>query len=358
MTVLRSRPALRWFVPLLVAVLLALGGSVAGVFSAVARDGLPHRSAAQLLVDVHGARLDGLSGTVVQNADLGLPSLPGAGGSGSSDLTSLVSGSHTLRLWYAGPNRVRLAVLGTLGESDVVRNGRDLWVWSSADRSATHKRVPLAPADASQRLADASPMTPQQAADAALHAITPSTKVSTDGTAVVAGRSAYELLLTPHDKKSMIGSVRIAIDGKTHVPTRVQVYGRDGGGPALEIGFTSFDAGTPSASVFGFNPPPGTKVSESGGKATPSPRVGAKHADIGKPRVVGTGWTTVAVAQMPANGAPGQMQQLIKALPAVNGSWGSGHLLQGRLFSAVVTDDGRVAIGAVAPAALYSALAG
>ena len=357
MTVLRRRPALRWLVPLLVAVLLALGGAITGVFSAVARDGLPHRSAAQLLVDVQQARVDGLSGTVVQNADLGLPSLPGVGGSGSSDLKSLVSGSHTLRLWYAGPNRARLAVLGTLGESDVVRNGRDMWVWSSATKSATHRRVPLAPADAPHSLADGSPTTPQQAADAALHAISPSTKVSTDGTAVVAGRSAYELLLTPRDTSSMIGSVRIAIDGKTHVPTRVQVYSRGGGAPAFEIGFTSFDPTTPSASVFGFNPPPGTKVTEGGDGALPTPKLGVKHPDLAKPHVIGTGWTTVVVARMPSDGAPGQMQQLLKVLPRVSGDWGSGHLLKGRLFSAVVSDDGRVAIGAVAPSALYAALA-
>jgi outer membrane lipoprotein-sorting protein len=302
--------------------------------------------------------VDGLSGTVVQNADLGLPSLPGVGGSGSSDLTSLVSGSHTLRLWYAGPNRARLAVLGTLGESDVVRDGRDLWIWSSATKSATHRRVPLAPAGAPRSFADASPMTPQQAADTALRAISPSTKVSTDGTAVVAGRSAYELLLTPRDSRSMIGSVRIAIDGKTHVPTRVQVYSRKGGAPAFEIGFTSFDPTTPSDSVFGFNPPPGTKVTESDDKQFSAPKLGVKAPNVGKPHAVGKGWTTVLVARMPDDGKPGPMRQLVKSLPAVSGDWGSGHLLRGKLFSAVVTDDGRVAIGAVAPEALYDALAG
>ena len=49
---------------------------------------LPPRSAAQLLVDLQTARLDGLSGTVVQTADLGLPPLPGlTGGQGDADLT-------------------------------------------------------------------------------------------------------------------------------------------------------------------------------------------------------------------------------------------------------------------------------
>src|SRR6478735_8086509 len=178
------RPALRWLVPAVVAVVLAAGGSTIGVLTAAARDGLPERSPAQLLVDVQNARLDGLSGTIVQNADLGLPSLPGVGGAGSSDMTSLVSGSHTLRLWYAGPNRVRLALLGSLGESDLVRNGTDLWTWSSRDKSATHHKVSLTKQDTPGLLTNTAPMTPQKAADAALSAIGPTTKVSPDETTV------------------------------------------------------------------------------------------------------------------------------------------------------------------------------
>src|SRR4051812_42078224 len=271
MSMFARRPRLRWLVPVLVAVVLAGGGSAVGVITAAARSGLPHRSAAQLLVDVQNARVDGLSGTVVQNADLGLPKLPGVGGSGSSDLTSLVTGSHTLRLWYAGPRHVRLALLGSLGESDLVRNGTDLWQWSSATRSATHRTVPAKLGDHGRSLAPAGPLTPQQAADAALDAITPTTRVSTDGTAVVAGRSAYELVLRPKDASSLVGSVRIAVDGGTHVPMRVQVFPRHGGKPAFEVGFTSFDPPAPDSSVFRFTPPPGTKVTRAPALAGPGP---------------------------------------------------------------------------------------
>ena len=377
MTVLPKRPALRWLVPLTVAGVLAAGASTVGVITAAARSGLPHRSAAQLLVDVQKARLDGLSGTVVQNADLGLPSLPGVGGgSGSSDLTSLVSGSHTLRLWYAGPDRARLALLGSLGESDVVRNGTDLWTWSSSTHSATHHTLPKDTPDTPKSLASASPVTPQQAADLALKAISPSTKVSTDGTAVVAGRSAYELVLTPRDTGTLVGSVRIAIDGSTHVPLRVQVFPQGSGKPAFQVGFTSFDPTRPDPSVFAFNPPPGTKVTESGSAVLPKSHRLPSGKDLhgtglqgkGAPTVVGTGWTSVVIATVPsgamsgpsgAGGASGTPDpaQLLKALPKVSGSWGSGHVLQGTLFSAVLTDDGRVAVGAVAPAVLYRALA-
>jgi outer membrane lipoprotein-sorting protein len=360
MSLFEHRPTLRWTAPVVAAVLLATGGSLVGVITASARDGLPHRSASQLLVDVQSARLDGLSGTVVQNSNLGLPSLPGVGGSGSSDMTSLVAGSHTLRLWYAGPNRVRLALLGSLGESDLVRSGPDLWSWSSADKSATHRTVEPSKTDAPGTLASGSPVTPQQAADTALKAISPSTRVSTDGTAVVAGRSAYELVLQPRDTSTLVDSVRIAIDGKTHVPTRVQVFAKNVSKPAFEVGFTSFDPTTPAASVFRFNPPPGTKVTESGSpQGTSSGKGPASASPAGsRPRVVGAGWTSVVVARVPggATSGSGPMSQVLRALPTVSGSWGSGHLLKGTLFSALLTDDGRIVIGAVAPDALYSAL--
>ncbi len=179
MSLFDRRPWTRWLVPLLVAFLVTAGVSGVTALTASAGDKLAPRTASQLLVDVQQARLEGLSGTIVQNADLGLPSLPGIGGSGSSDLTSMVSGSHTLRLWYAGPNRVRLSLLGSLGESDVVRNGTDLWTWASKDKTATHRTLPLS-ADSAPSIGSASPVSPQQAADEALKAITPSTKVSTD----------------------------------------------------------------------------------------------------------------------------------------------------------------------------------
>jgi outer membrane lipoprotein-sorting protein len=390
MSIFSHRPTLRWSVPLVAAVVLGAGGSAVGVISATARDGLPHRTASQLLVDVQKARLDGLSGTVVQNAELGLPSLPGVGGGGSSDLSSMVSGSHTLRLWYAGPNRARLALLGSLGESDVIRNGADLWTWSSTGKSATHRSVPVTEGEAPESLASLSPITPQQAAETALKAIAPSTKVSTDGTAVVAGRSAYELLLQPRDTRSLVASVRIALDGETHNPLRVRVFADGVSEPAFEVGFTSFDPTKPAASVFSFNPPPGTKVTQAGpigipdrAEAGPQAKRGGPQAGSdprnhplagAEPKVVGTGWTSVVVVKAPADAGDaskadagkadadkagaGSLSSVLRVLPKVSGSWGSGHLLRGTLFSALLTDDGRVAVGAVRPSELYAALGG
>lgn len=364
LSIMRSRKA-RWAVPAVAAVAVIGAGPLVDAVTASAHGSLPPRTAAQLLVDVRNARVTALSGTVVETTDLGLPALPsiagqGGLGGGAASFSSLVSGSHTMRVWYDGPDRVRLALLGQLGESDLVRNGTDLWSWSSHDNTATHWTVPAGehgtPMEPGSAIGTAT--TPQQAAQAALKAIDPTTQVSTDPTASVAGRPAYELSLVPRDSRSLIGSVRIAIDGSTHIPTRVQVFARGSSSPAFQVGFTSFSTATPEASVFGFQPPPGATVKQGEvprSSSHPHPRSGATK---GAPDVVGKGWTTVLVGQLPASSGagPSGLEGMLGKLPAVSGSWGSGHLLRSALVSAVLTDDGRVAIGAVPPQMLYAAL--
>jgi outer membrane lipoprotein-sorting protein len=363
-----EHPRARWAVP--AAAVAAVGAvSLVTSYTASADASLPPRTAAQLLVDVQRAQLGYLSGTVVQSAELGLPDLSalgGPGGRGSASLESVVSGTHTWRVWYGGQEQQRLALVGQLGESDIIRNGRDLWVWSSQEKTAVHSTLPVR--DAAQKAPNPAPTvtdlpkTPEEAARRALAALDPSTRVSTSGTAKVAGRDAYELVLEPRDSASLVQSVRISVDAEKHLPLRVQVYSTKAANPAFEVGFTSIDFDRPDARQFEFNPPPGTTVTEkdlpAGGHGKDGP------ADAARPRVVGSGWGAVVVATVPpsalgsGSGDGGQqLQSLLQALPRVSGAWGSGRLLSGTLFSAVLTDDGRVAVGAVAPQSLYAALA-
>ena len=381
MSIFTSRPVTRWLAP--VAVAAAVFGVGAGVnaLTASAAPSLPSRSAAQLLVDLQTARLDGMSGTVVQKADLGLPALP-IGGSGSSDLTSLISGSHTLRVWYAGPDHARIALLGTLGESDIITNGTDLWLWDSRANTATHRTIsagehagktgrgPLDP--------NSLPKTPQEAADLALAAISPSTVVTTGSAARVAGRNAYELILAPRDTASLVAQVRLAIDAEQHIPLRVQVFARNADAPAFEVRFTSISFKRPDAAQFKFTPPPGAKVTEESGRPEKAPDGDKGTTGTGTDgkapqfAVVGTGWTAVLVARMPQSAAPPDRGasangkgdrgdaggfSLLNALPPVSGAWGSGHVLSSKLFSVLITDDGRVLVGAVGPQRLQEAAA-
>ncbi len=362
MPMLTRLPALRWTIPAVVTAAVIGGGATIGTLTASAEPTLPPRSAAQLLVDLQTARLDGLSGTVVQRADLGLPALPTDNGQ-SSDLTSLIAGKHTLRVWYAGPDQGRIALLGQLGESDIIVNKQDVWLWSSKDNTYAHKQLPTqeeakeAAKSVQPHLGASSlPLTPQQAADAALAAIDPSTVVSTAGSARVAGRDAYEIVLAPRDRDSLVGQLRLAIDAKEHVPLRVQVYAKGASTPAVEVAFTEINFNRPDPEQFTFTPPPGAKEEQlpdfthMPGVATP---LDIKH--------VGSGWTTVVVGQIPAKadglGALAKSGGIPGFLPKVSGSWGSGLLVSGKLFTILITDDGRMLAGLVGPDKLYQVAA-
>ncbi len=373
MSLFTDHPIARWSAP---GAALVLVGAVALVsnHTASADPSLPTRTAAQLLVDVQQSRLSGLSGTVVQTSNLGLPDLPGVGGGGatgggggSSSLTSAVSGTHTWRVWYAGPTQARVALVGSLGESDVIRNGKDLWIWSSKDKTASHLTIPAHGASGTTPVPGPTdlPKTPQEAATMALAALDPTTSVTTSGTAVVAGRSAYELVLRPKDPGTLVAQVRISVDAVRHIPLRVQVYSTTTANPAFEVGFSQVDFAKPDASRFAFNPPPGTKVTQSalgGAKPSTTPQKGAATAAPAV-KTVGTGWSSVVVGTLPKSdasakgGTTGTLQAILQRLPKTSGAWGSGRVLKGTLFTAVVTDDGRVAVGAVTPDRLYAALA-
>lgn len=343
------------------------------VSSAQATPPLPPRTPAQLLAAVAGRTgpLPPLTGTVVETAALGLPALPGTGDPTSPQ--SLLTGSHTIRVWYADPQHVRLAIPGQLSETDVIRNGRDVWMWSSVRNTAAHVLVPAHDTAGRVPAAGQSPPTPQQAARQILAAVGPSTRVGVASNVTVAGEPAYELVLAPRDGRSLVGQVRIAVDARHSVPLRVQVFPRGSAAPAFQTGFTSISFTQPAAANFAFTPPAGAKVVRqglAGGRAAMTKARAGAWAAAGDRRamagdhdvVIGQGWLAVAV--LPATGtfsgngnAARQLNALLGASSQVQGSWGSGRLLRTKLVSALLTSDGRLLIGAVTPSVLYSAAA-
>lgn len=353
-----SRPFLRWAVPAAAAVAVVGAGVAAKTLAVAAEPDLPPRTAAELLVDVQTARLDGLSGTVVERADLGLPAIPTLTGEQSAELTSLVSGKHTLRVWYSGPDKARVSLLGTQGQSDVIHNGTDTWIWNSKTATAQHFKSDPSKADEDKGPAgipSGVPKTPQEAADLALKAIDPSTQVSTGNSARIAGRNAYELILRPRDTASLVGEIRLAIDAQEKLPLRVQVLAKGQASPAFEVAFTQVSFTRPDDAQFVFNPPAGTKVEE----ADPD-KVAEEHqqkqpdltkkGEEPKTTVIGTGWTSVFVMRSGggAQADPAEAKKaedVISQLPTGNG----GRTFNSKLFSVLITDDGRVLVGAVTP---------
>ncbi len=337
---------------LALAVVLAVAG-LSGLLArgAVADPVLTPLTPAELLNKVAAAHVDGMSATFEQRSDLGLPSLPTGslpnGDSLASALTML-TGDHTFRVWTSGTDKARVAVVDGATETSVIRNGDQVWTWSSEKQEAGH--TTLTPGEKTSPTA--TPLSPSEAITTFLDAVEPTTGVATSGTGYVAGRAVYQLVLTPKDSASLVGQVRVFVDAETFVPLGARVIAADGS-DAFTLAATSVDFSRPDSSLFDFTPPPGAKVTEI---TRPTEEPSTPKGTSAKPTVHGTGWTAVAVTST-GKSQDQTMTTLLKSLPEVSGTWGRGRLLQTTLVTVVFTDDGRLAAGAVAPERVYAALA-
>jgi outer membrane lipoprotein-sorting protein len=382
----------RWVVPACVVAVVAGVGVASAITVAQAAPALPPRTPAQLLTAIAGdhSPIPPLTGTVVETATLGIPQLPG--GENPNSLTSLLAGSHTLKIWYDGPRKVRLAVPVQMGETDLIRNGATAWLWQSNNNSVTKYLIPAGHGEHAREPAiPKAPLTPQQAAQQALKLAGPSTRVTTEANVTVAGQAAYQLVLAPKASGSQVAKITIALDAQhLSVPLQVQVFAKGTASPVFQVGYTSISFVTPAASNFTFTPPSGAKVHTEtlGLPAGAMPGQKPQGMKSGG-QVIGKDWTTVAVlpaaAVLPggamsqvagagsAAGVAGQaarsasggggsisgsamLSALMLAAHPVHGAWGSGKLLHTSLVSMLITN-GHVLIGAVTPSVLYADVA-
>jgi outer membrane lipoprotein-sorting protein len=382
MPVKLSRRA-RWVVPATgVAVTAAV---IAGlqIPSAQASPTLPARTPAQLLAEVStDASLPPLTGTMVETTNLGLPQLPQVGN--ATSLSSMLTGSHTMKIYYQDARQFRVAIPQPESEIDLIRNGATAWVWNSTENSVTKFNLPANDKGKTARLKSglpSTPLTPQQAANEVLKAVGKTTVVSVEANVMVAGEPSYQLVLAPRDDRSLIGKVTIAIDAKYNVPLRVQVFAKGAASPAVQFGFTAIQFTAPAAANYDFTPPPGATVNVVNGSDGSEKSAGGTESDAGFGSY-GTSWLTVAelpqqdlmqgiggglksassaapTGNGPAGVVGGDSQavisDLIGAAKPVHGAWGSGTLLTTSLFSVLMTGN-EVYIGAVEPSVLYAAV--
>ena len=386
MPVKLSRRA-RWAVPATgVAVAAAV---IAGlqIPSAQASPNLPARTPAQLLAEVStDASLPPLTGTMVETTNLGLPQLPQVGN--ATSLSSMLTGSHTMKIYYQDARQFRVSIPQPESEVDLIRNGSTAWLWNSTENSVTKFELPaggkgkVAHLKAGATL-PSPPLTPQQAANELLKAVGKTTVVSVEANVMVAGEPSYQLVLAPKDDRSLVGKVTIAIDAKYGVPLRVQVFAKGAGSPAFQFGYTAIQFVAPAAANYDFTPPPGATVNVVNASDGSGKSGGGKQPDASGFGSYGTSWLTVAelpqqdlmqgigaggphasgsaapTGNGPAGVVGGDSQavisNLIGAAKPVHGAWGSGTLLTTSLFSVLMTGN-EVYIGAVEPSVLYAAV--
>ena len=344
-----SRTWLKWVPAVAVPVLIA-SAAVAVPFSANAAVNLAAKTPAQVLALVAGEHVTAFSGTISQASNLGLPQLPtmGADASAGSAL-ELVTGSHTARLFADGSAKQRVQVLDRMAERDLVRNGSDVWLYDSKKKTAVHSTLADHSAKTSQELGSIS--TPDQLATKFLAAVDSSTTVSLGSDLRIAGRTAYDLLLTPKATDTLIGSVSIAVDSATGIPLSVDVFAHAQKTPAFSVGFSKIDLSAPDASLFTFTPPAGATVTEKAPVVKSAPTT-APMAESPKPTVSGTGWDAI-VAVPASKGTSSALSSPLfgKLTTLVTG----GRVFHTSLVNVLMTDDGRIFAGSVPVAKLQAA---
>ncbi|MET7308134.1 DUF2092 domain-containing protein [Streptomyces sp. NPDC005571] len=399
-TMAGRRRAARYVVPVAVA---GVAAATIGLVPALADSGdpdLPKITAQQLIEKIAASDTEQLSGTVKISTDLGIPSLGGLagslaqgggdgsqGGSGADPqekLTELASGTHTLRVAADGHDKQRVSILDSAAEYSVIRNGDQVWAYDSKSNEAYHATGDKASGHAEKRgeatAPDSVPTTPKAFAEEALKTAGPTTSVTVDGTAQVAGRDAYKLVIKPKQGGSTIGAITVAVDAKSGVPLKFTLSPSSGGKAVIDAGFTSVDFAKPAGSSFTFTPPKGAKVTEAddakaqqqaekrapefklpGGPAGLDELAGGKGV-----KVIGEGWSAVAEIEAPGGRAiptspksgdvPPAAQQFMDSFgDKVTGKFGSGTVFKTRLVNALMTDDGKVYVGLVTKDALVRA---
>jgi hypothetical protein len=419
-----SRIRARVLVPA-IGVPVAIAAAVLVPLQATAAVDLPDKTVEEMIEFAKASDVDAFSGTIEQRSELGLPDLGaltgGAGGSGGEaddadaaasagleDLIALATGSFDAKVYLDG-DQARLQVLDRMAERNVYLGPDEAWFVDSETETATRLTVPAdADLDAieadleaeAERLADEAKAkaeaelpdgeqlpTPQQLLDRALDRLDETTEVlvGTDGR--VAGRDAYELVLEPRTDETLVGEIRVAIDGENGAALAASVTARGASDPAFSTGFTEVSFSAPDASVFAFEPADGFTVTE---EELPIPTIEEweqwkadaearaegddgvapdAHGDLPEPVVHGEGWATViemdaaaamaAIAEHSAEAGgggsgdvaegPGQEQlaEASAALEALTTPVDGGRALQTSLLSVLITDDGRVLAGSV-----------
>ncbi|MET0235300.1 MAG: sigma-E factor regulatory protein RseB domain-containing protein, partial [Kibdelosporangium sp.] len=320
---------------------------------------LPQISADQLVESVATAKVPALAGKVTASENLGLP------------MKLLPEGTGSASVWSDGQNRYRATLPGRNSERTLVEDGGTLWSWDS--QKNTVSKFAHGDAVTKEKLGGSDPAT---LGKDLLNLVRQYSDVKVDGTARVATRPAYELVVTPKPtERTLLREIRVAVDSETRLPLRLQVLANGQSEPAVKVEFSELTVGPQNADLFKFTPPQGATVKERKEGDHPKSEADMRKGmgdllDNLKPQVVGEGWDTVLAAKLPGDldnmlgqatgngrGKGMDVGSLLKSFAKeVSGPWGSGYVFSTKVGTALVTTDGRVAVGAVPEQVLTEAL--
>lgn len=373
----------KWIPSIAVPAVIA-AGAVAVPLQANAVD-LPDLSANEVMVLMQQSEVQSFSGTIVKVSDMGLPTLEFSSMVSeemvaemeekmpeefadfvpavieSNILTQaveLISGTHRIRVYNSGTDKLRAQILDPMSQRDLIVNGDQFWIYDAKMATAVNGTIemeqdPAKQAEAEKAITDYAASvaldltSPEAIADYLVSMIGDSSNLSVGTDHSVAGRTAYELILTPNVDGSLVERAKLSIDSETGMPLKVEVFSASQVDAAMSVGFESISFGAIDQSLFDFTPPAGTEVSsldssdyEAGDKDS------ADYAEKTEPEILGENWLSVVhLAAMPTEIPADLMSNELfgDMFTEVQG----GRVLTSALVNVLITDSGDVYMGAV-----------
>ena len=380
----------RWVPSIAVPAVIAVG-AIAVPLQANAID-LPDLSPQQVMVLMQGADVTEFSGTIVKSSNLGLPTLEFSSMMSedsiaqmeekmpaemadfvpavieSNTLTQaieLISGSHTIRVYVSGQDKLRAQILDPMSQRDLIVNGNEFWVYDAKMATALTGTVdieadPAKQAEAEQKVLDYADSialdlsSPEAIADYLVSMVDETSQIQVGKDHSVAGRSAYQLIISPDSPNSLVASAAVSVDSETGMPLKVEIFSTTQVEAAMTVGFESISFGSVDQGLFRFTPPAGTSVetfdadelmATLDGYEKPEGYV-SDYEVPAEPEVLGSDWDSVVhLAALPADIPQDLMATELFAdmLTQVPG----GKVFSTPLVNVLLTDSGEVYMGAV-----------
>lgn len=355
---------------------------------------LPDMTAEELMVMMQSAQPVEFSGTVLKTSNLGLPALELSSMLSESEIEqmrertpeefadfvpevlesnalneamALIAGEHRVRI-YVGETGMRAQILDPMAQRDFIASANTVWVYDSREQTAAFAEIDQAAAEAKKNEAmveiDAYASevgldltNPQAVAEYAMAQVGDNAEISVGTDHLVAGRTAYQIIVTPNSDVSLIASIVVSVDSEFGMPLAVTVNSTVQAEPAMEIGFESISFTDQDENLFSFTPPAGTTVTNLNELEAPErdmemfmseekmAELEAKAAEQPKPEVIGSGWDTVI--HIPS-GDSTELDMLSEGLFAeLMTEVSGGRVFTTPVMNVLVTDSGDVYVGAV-----------
>ena len=370
---------------------------------------LPDLTPAEVLTLAQSANVTSFSGVILKTTELGLPELEFSSMVDQQSIdqmsekmpeefadfipqvldqnlitqaVELIAGSHTIRV-YAADEMMRVQILDPMAQRDLIVGESTVWMHDfdkaiayklDFDRAELEAMAVDAEAELLNYLAEAGKTlaTPQEVTTELLAAVDEGASIEVGIDHRVAGRGAYQLIVTPDAAESTVDYATLSIDAETGIGLQVQVYAKGQEEPAVSIGFESISFATPDASLFEFSAPAGTTIVDANELASELENLEGfvkaalqEKLEAGKlegidkeslqaeyeamenaPEILGEGWASILSVSGMTDQLPMDMleNELFEGLiTEVEG----GKLFSTPLVNILITDDGRILAGAV-----------